>query len=375
MKPFGRVSKAEWVLVPAFVVAFTVGAGTGVTFAAFTTTASSAGPTITTKRIFPIARGGPAWQVTDFTGGGAGVVSDAPLAINNDNRFPTTAGAWPVAFSAAAYLEFDMNAPLPGGQPVTGANFNYSWRTVGGGGSTTCYYFETRNGTTNAVIATHGSSAAPVACTTTGATVVTALPELTSSDLANGARVRVYHRNSAGVGSDTDIATITGSALSAFTLYPNSMTDMSVASPGVVTPWSLKTADGISYTSASNLAVAYSATRYLQLTYPAYVQAGTTVTGATFTHTFRDAGGAGGPNACFFIGVYTGVTLLATHGSQAVPYCNATAAYATTVIPLPEIDTIAEGNSVVVRIYEWTPGGTRKILEDQASVSVTSYMD
>lgn len=363
--------KAAHALVPALVMGFAIGASTGVTFAAFTGSVSSPGPSVTTKRVFPASRGGPAWEISDFSGGGAGVVADDPLAINNDNRFPTTAGNWPVAFAAAEYLDFDLSSPLPGGMAITGANFNWSWRTVGGGGSTTCYYFDVRNKTTGFVYATHGSPAAPVDCTTSGATTITALPELTNSDQANGVRVRVYHSNSAGVGSDTDIATITGTGYSAFTLYPDSQTDASVAVP-ITTTWSLDAADGIFYTTASKWLPVASTARYLALTYPSNVQAGATVTGATFTHTFKDAGGTA---ACFYIGVYSGATLLATHGSGAVPYCNNTAAFATTVIALPEINTVARGNSVVVRIYEWTPGGTRKIQEDLASVGVAYYLD
>lgn len=355
------LGSAVRITAAAVATAIAFGAASGMTFAVFTGAASSAGPTITTKRVFPAVRGGPAWVVQDSSGGGAGVVADAPLAINNDNRYPTSAGTWPVAFAANEYIDFDMNAPLPGGMPIVGATFNYSWRTAGGAAGNTCVQYETRNRTTGTIISTHAFN--PADCTSAGITRAIALPELTSSDLANGVRVRVYHRHPSNRGSDTDIATITGTGYSAFTLYPVQHIDASVAVP-VTTVWPFSASDGVAYTSNSTWTAAQNAGRYLRLTYPGYVPAGAVVTGATFTHRFR---GLAGGSPCFSLDVYSGATFLANHVGPCPPVG---AGYQTTTIPLPEINTVAEANSVVIRLYQWTPGGARRTETDEASVGV-----
>ncbi len=114
------------------------------------------------------------------------------------------------------------------------------------------------------------------------------------------------------------------------------------------------------YVSSSNWATSYSSSRYLALTFPAYVPAGSLVTGATFSQRYRSD--ISGDTTCTFFEVYSGVTLLATHGSAGSPIsCNSSSSYVTDTVSLPEIDTVAEANSVTIKLYAWNSGGHRSV--------------
>ncbi len=122
------------------------------------------------------------------------------------------------------------------------------------------------------------------------------------------------------------------------------------------------------YLSASNWPGAFDSNRYLSLTFPAYVPAGSVVTGATFRHSYRSA--TIGDTTCYFIAVYDGGSLLATHGSSGSPVsCNATASFVTDTVSLPEIATVAAANDATIVLYVWNSGG-RRSLHKLASLGV-----
>ena len=75
------------------------------------------------------------------------------------------------------------------------------------------------------------------------------------------------------------------------------------------------------YVSSSDWSTSFDSARYLDLTFPAYVAPGSDVTGATFHHAYRSD--TTGDTTCYYFQVFSGATLLATHGSAASPVsCN-----------------------------------------------------
>ncbi|MEP7020442.1 MAG: hypothetical protein ABI808_07310 [Pseudonocardiales bacterium] len=364
-----RWHRAEWTIIPALVIAFIAGATTGVTFAAYTGTASSGGPSISTKRVFPGTRTTAAFSINDRSGGGTVNDNASPYVAAGDGNLSVT-GNWITTFAATRYLDFVYNAPLPGGIPVSGAAFNFTFLSSGAG--TACFYFDVRAPVTGTVLATHGSVAVPLTCATSaGTTLSTPLPELTTSYLANGVTVRVYEKHSASTTSTTDVATVTGTGYAPFTLYPASYSDASTT-VATTTPWGLEAADSIPYQSQQNWANNFNASRYMDFVFPAYVPAVAVVTGATFTHTYKDLNGI---TDCYYIDVIVSGAVVATHGSAAAPYCNNTGSYATDTIPLPEINTPAEANGITVRMYAKNGGGARRSNEDAATLGTAYYLD
>ncbi len=127
------------------------------------------------------------------------------------------------------------------------------------------------------------------------------------------------------------------------------------------------------YTSTSSWSTSFDSSRYLKLTFPAYVPAGSVVTGATFRHTYRSA--TVGDTTCYYFEVYDGATLLATHGSPGSPLsCNAASAYASDAVALPEIDSVAKANNVSIKMFVRNSGG-RPSQHKTATLGITSSLD
>jgi hypothetical protein len=127
------------------------------------------------------------------------------------------------------------------------------------------------------------------------------------------------------------------------------------------------------YVSSSGWPTSFDTSRYLKLTFPAYVPAGSVVTSATFRHEYRSA--TAGQTTCYYFEVYSGVTLLATHGTAGSPLsCNATTSYASDAVALPEIDTVAEANSVSIKLFIRNSGG-RPSLHRTATLGIMSSLD
>jgi VCBS repeat-containing protein len=127
------------------------------------------------------------------------------------------------------------------------------------------------------------------------------------------------------------------------------------------------------YTPSGGWPTAFDGSRYLRVTFPAYVPAGATVTGATLTHTYRSD--TAGDTTCYYFEVYQGGSLLATHGSAGSPVsCNGSAVWATDVVPLPEINSVARANAVTVKMFIRN-SGTRRSLHRLLTISVAYYLD
>ncbi|MEA2399504.1 MAG: hypothetical protein QOK25_3060 [Thermoleophilaceae bacterium] len=310
-----------------------------------------------------------AWDLRDASAGAAAVNSSAQSAYADGLTFAT--GNWPTAFATTNYVEFNQNAPLPAGFSVSGGAFNFNF-AAGAAADTACFWFEVRRASTGAVVGTHGSSASPVSCQT-GTTLKvtsTSIPELNTTDLANDNRIRVYGRESGGRPFTIDLASVSGATPStAFTLYTSAYTDAAAGTPTTY-PWSLSGSGGLAYTTLSNWAAAFSAARYLTVTFPTYIPATATVTGASFKEAYRPT--SSGHNACYYLEVYSGATLIGTHGSSAAPIsCNSTAGYTTDTVSLPEVNTPARANGLIVKTYFWISGaGTRTTDHDLAQLTI-----
>ena len=309
-----------------------------------------------------------AWDLRDASAGGSAVNVSDPIAFASDGRTVTTSTP-PTSFSTNRYLEIDANGPLPTNASPTSAAFNMRF-AASAGSSTACFYFDLRRASTNAVLATHGSSANPVGCVagTAQTSFSTALPEVSSTAIANDLRARVYIRRSGGAAPIVDQAAVSVvSSQGAFALYDDVFTDR-LDGGATTRTWPLVASGGPTYVSASTWPTAFSSSRYLQLTFPAYVPTGATVSGGSLVHRFRRSGGGG--SACWYLEVLQGTTVVGTHGSTASPIsCTSGGSYRTDTVSLPEINSPARANGVVLKVYVRSTNG-RSTEHDQANLTI-----
>jgi hypothetical protein len=366
-------SNALRVALLALLVAGLVGGGTGAVHSAFFSTTSNPTSNFTAKRIFPGDRTTSAWDFQDAADGSAATVSD-PLAFA-DGTAKTTKN-WATTFSATRYLEFDMVASRAAGLAVTSPTFDFRYRPTTATDNV-CFYIEVRSIASGSLIATYGSSGSPLQCVTGAAytTVSTPIPAISTTDLMNDLRLRVYARNVTGARSiQVDAATVGGSAYDTFTLYPNLHVDRA---DGTVQTnlWSLATADGAVYYATGNWTTAYSATRWVTFGVDGYVPSGATVTGATLTHTYRSA--RNGSNLCYYFEVYDGATLVGSHGSTGSDVsCNSSnATWVTDTVPLPEVNSVSRANNMVIKLYAKSSAPARGSEHDRVHVTFSYYLD
>ncbi len=116
------------------------------------------------------------------------------------------------------------------------------------------------------------------------------------------------------------------------------------------------TVGSTAYISDSGWATAFSAARHLDLAFPPYVPAGSVVAGATFHHTYRSAAGG---TTCYYLEVYSGATLIGTHGSAGSPVSCASSAWQTDDVALPEVNDVTSANTVTIRLYVRNSAGGR----------------
>ncbi len=298
-----------------------------------------------------------AWDLRDASAGGPEVNASDPIGFGSDGRTVATSTP-PAAFRTGRYLQIDYNGPLPTNAAPTSAAFDIRF-AAGAGSSTACFYFDLRRASTNAVLATHGSAANPVGCVsgTAQTSFSTALPAVSSAAIANDLRLRVYVRASGGAAPVLDRAGISVvSSQGTFTLYGEDFSDR-LGGGAVDRSWPLAARQGATYPSAATWPTAFASSRYLRLTFPTYVPAGATVSGASFRHRFRRSGGG---SVCWYLEVIQGATVIGTHGSPAAPIsCTTGNGYRTDDVALPEINSPARANGAVLKIYMRSTTGGR----------------
>jgi hypothetical protein len=343
---------------------------TSAALAGFTSLASSGG-NLSTQRIFSGVRSAWPSDVRDASGGGAETNSSDVLSYVDG--LTVTTKSWTSAFAATRFDDFDFAGGRPAGVPVTSATFNFTF-APSRSNDDACFYVEVRRASTNALLGTHGSAGAPSACST-GSTVsatVSISAEVTSTDIANDLRLRVYANNSTNRPIKIDLASVTVTTPWFTTTLLEKRWDDEANAASTASLWPLVSTDGTAYTTVGNFATAFNAARYLKLTPNQAVPTGATISSPQVQFAYKSA--TGGDTTCWYFEVYNGTTLIGTHGSSGTPVsCNATTSYVTNTVPIPEVDTVAEANNLVLKAY-LRNSGARKASVELVQVDVTYYL-
>jgi hypothetical protein len=137
----------------------------------------------------------------------------------------TDATNWPAAASTTKYLKLTFEPFVPAGSVVTSVTLKNVWHASAAvtNGGTLCYYLETFNGAT--ALATHGSTASPQACTSSGTVFSTdtiPLPEVNDATKASNLVIKLYYWVSptcGGAGNPTCVKSVTDQAQVTFNYY------------------------------------------------------------------------------------------------------------------------------------------------------------
>lgn len=310
-----------------------------------------------------------AWDLRDLSTGTSEANFSDPIAFADGRTLATQ--AFPASFSATSYVDYELNGPLRPNRSASSVSFSFRFRAAGSA-SVACFYLEVRRASTGAVLETRGSALAPQGCVTglTLTTFTVPLASVTSTDIANDLRIRVYGRSVPSGAFTVDQATVAGtSADGAFVLYPDSQLDRANGSP-LERPWSLFEEDSAFYEAAANWPTAYAANRYLRFTFPAYVPAGATIRSATLTHSYRTSTAAG--QLCNYVEVYAGANLIETIGGPGsdVSCASGNTQNRTDTLALGSVNTPARANSLSVRVYYRRIGTNTRSREDRVRLTL-----
>jgi hypothetical protein len=343
---------------------------TSAALAGFSSLASSGG-SLSTQRIFAGARSAWPSDVRDASGGAAEANSSDVLSYADG--LTVTTKNWTSAFAATRFDDFDFAGGRPAGVPVTSATFNFTF-APSRSNDDACFYVEVRRASTNALLGTHGSAGSPSACST-GSTVsatVSISAEVTSTDIANDLRLRVYANNNTNRPIKIDLASVTVTTPWFTTTLLEKRWDDEANAASTASLWPLVATDGTAYTTVGNFATAFNAARYLKFTPNQAVPVGAVISGAQVQFAYKSA--TAGDTTCWYFEVYNGTTLIGTHGSSGTPVsCNATTSYVTNTVPIPEVDTDAEANSLVLKAY-LRNSGARKASVELVQIDLTYYL-
>jgi hypothetical protein len=340
--------------------------------AGFSSLASGGGGNLSTKRIFPGVRSAWPSDMHDASGGGAETNSSDVLSYAEG--LIVTTKSWSSAFSTTRFDDFDFSGGRPAGVPVTSATFNFTF-APSRSNDDACFYVEVRRASTNALLGAHGSSGSPSACST-GSTVNATVPvsaEVTSTDVANDLRIRVYANNSTNRPLKIDLASVSiTTPWFTSTLFQKRWDDEANAAAAVVL-WPLVATDGTAYTTVGNFATTFNAARYVKFTPNQVVPTGATISSAQVQFAYKSA--TNGDTTCWYFEAYNAATLIGTHGSSGTPVsCNATTSYVTDTVSLPELSTVAAANDLVLKVY-MRNSGARKASVELVQVDLNYYLD
>jgi len=346
---------------------------TSVAIAAFTSTVTGGGMALSTKRIFPGVRSAWPWDVRDASGGGAETNNSDALSFAD--TVTSTTKNWSSSFSATRFDDFDFSSGKPPGIPISSATFNFTF-APSRASDNACFYIEVRRASTNALLGTHGSSGSPLSCANLGAQVAATVDisaEVTTTDIANDLRIRAYANQSGNKAIKIDIASVSiTTPYSNATMFETRWDDEANAASTAVL-WPFVATDGTAYASAASFATTFNAARYIKLTPNESVSTSATISSAQVQFAYESS--TAGDTTCWYFEVYNGATLIGTHGSSGTPVsCNATATFVTDTVSIPELNTPAAANNVVLKIYMKNSGG-RKANIDLAQLDVNYYLD
>ncbi len=346
---------------------------TSVAIAAFTSTVTGGGMALSTKRIFPGVRSAWPWDVRDASGGGAETNNSDALSFAD--TVTSTTKNWSSSFSATRFDDLDFSSGRPPGIPISSAIFNFTF-APSRAADNACFYIEVRRASTNALLGTHGSSGSPLSCANLGAQVAATVDisaEVTTTDIANDLRIRAYANQSGNKAIKIDIASVSiTTPYSNATMFETRWDDEANAASTAVL-WPFVATDGTAYASAASFATTFNAGRYIKLTPNESVSTSATISSAQVEFAYESS--TAGDTTCWYFEVYNGATLIGTHGSSGTPVsCNATASFVTDTVSIPELNTPAAANNVVLKIYMKNSGG-RKANIDLAQLDVNYYLD
>jgi hypothetical protein len=367
-------------LAGAAAAAFTA---TSLAFGSFSGSATGGPMSVTTKRIFPGVRSTSAWNLKDASAGSGEVENSDLFLAAGDTRIKTT-GNWTTAFASNRWLEFDFNASRPGGVPVSSATFNFSFAD-NVAGNTACIYIEVYRASTATLLGSYGTSAAPLACSSSSTTYTTInqsiATQVASTDVLNDLRIRVYGKESGNRAMKLDLATVSGAtAYANYTMYEQISRDQSTGTL-TTTNWALAiSADNTNYLNAANWATTFSTTRYLKFAFNPSVPTGAVITSVTLNFYYRS--NTAGDTACWYGEAYNGTTLLASYGSSGTPQsCNTgNTTYSTDTVTMSQLTSandasaVTDVNNLAVRAYMKESGGRRTQI-DFVQLNVNYYLD
>jgi hypothetical protein len=367
-------------LIGAAAAAFSV---VSLSFASFNSTTAGVSMAVTSKSIFPGVRSTSAWNFKDASAGAGEVDASDVFLTSGDSRILTT-GNWSSAFSSTRYVEFDFNSSRPGGIPVSTATFNFSFAD-NVAGNTTCIYFEVYRASTSTLLGTYGSSGSPLACSSSSTTYTNVnqsiAAQVTSTDVLNDLRIRVYGRESGNRAMKIDLATVSGATSYAnYTMYEQISRDRSTGT-ATTTNWALAlSGDSATYTTASTWASTFSTSRYLKFAFDPGVPTGAVITGVTLNFYYRSNNN--GDTVCWYGEAYNGATLLASYGSSGTPQsCNTgNTTFSTDTVTMSQLtsandaNAVTDVNNLAVRAY-MKSSGSRRALVDLVQLNVNYYLD
>ena len=233
---WARPGRAGGALVVASVAVLAITAANW-SLALFTGQYQAAGD-LSAALIFRGERGTVPFSVSDQSSGTAADGSSA-LAFDGDGRW-FVSRAWPTTFSGTRYLELELNDPLPAALTASGVSLAIHV-AADGAGQTVCYYAELRRVSNGALLSSHGSGGSPLDCVTgTGfESIGVTLGAVSSTDIANDLRLRLYATSSAATSLRIDRLTVGGaSPYAGFTLYPVLTRDVDGGDIELI-PWGL----------------------------------------------------------------------------------------------------------------------------------------
>lgn len=351
--------------------------------ASFGSTTTAVSMNVTSKKIFAGVRSTSAWNLKDASAGAGEVDASDVFRASGDSLIKTT-GNWSSAFASTRYVEFDFNSSRPGGVPVSTATFNFSF-SDNVSGNTACIYLEVYRASTSTLLGSYGSSASPLACSSSNTTFTTVnqsiATQVTSSDVLNDLRIRVYGRESGNRAMKIDLATVSGATSYAnYTMYEQISRDRSTGI-ATTTNWALAlSGDGTNYASASSWASTFSTSRYLKFSFDPGVPTGAVITSVTLNFYYRSA--QNGATSCWYGEAYNGVTLLASYGSSGTPQsCNTgNTTFSTDTVTMSQltsandVNAVADLNNLAVRAY-MKDSSTKTTQVDLVQLNVNYYLN
>ena len=371
-------------------------AGIPTTTASWNSAASTSGPTLTSKKVFPTTVDSYFLDWYDAYNGTPSSRKVSAIMYPDANN-TTNADPLPTTFSTSYYEQFNYLGPdLPAGQVLSNVYWHFSFASNTGGDST-CFYVATWKISNNTLIANHGSAASPIGCqSSTVAQYDVALPEITNTDqVKDFLGLRVYGKNAG------NYIKIDGNWLSGSLMYNNGTqsyanftvlnSDRYSVEPGNPSPpsqasWGLaKYNDGTSGSSyvvstGGNLPASatssFDTTKYLEFDQPSSpwidpVPTGATITASSITISYNAATGSGA-NMCLEALVYVSGSLVSSGVSGGAGCSTGNASNSQyTINTTGVISTPAQAGNVYLRVTANNTGTLAKVAVDNVKLSVT----